>query len=233
MAKRIIEDNDFGKIIINSRINARNISLSIRADGLHLTVPPYTKYTTIHDVVEKYRSQLIPAFEKVKPQELNAGFRIDSECFKLKMEAGKGKNFTLRYDDDEVTLFYPANTDFNDKTVQTTIRNGIVRALKHNAAQMLPPVLETLALRHKLKYRKVKINGARRRWGSCTSAGTINLSCYLLLLPPHLSDYVMLHELAHTVEMNHSPRFWRLLDSLTDGKALTLRKELRNFRLQF
>lgn len=233
MAKRVFEDKDFGKIIVGSRSNARNLSLSVRADGLHVTVPPYTKFSTIIEAVEKYRSQLLPSFERVRPQGITPGFRISAECFRLSLQQGKGKNFTLHYGEDEVTLFYPPETDFGSKTVQTTIRNGIVRALKHNAALMLPPVLEMFAQRHRLTYKKVKINGARRRWGSCTAAGTINLSCYLMLLPPHLSDYVLLHELAHTVEMNHGPRFWRLLDSFTDNKAQTLRKELRNYRLLF
>ena len=77
-----------------------------------------------------------------------------------------------------------------------------------------------MAERFGLTYRKVRITGARSRWGSCTSAKTISLSCYLMLVPSHLIDYVILHELAHTREMNHGPRFWELLDSMTAGQAL-------------
>ena len=52
-----------------------------------------------------------------------------------------------------------------------------------------------------------------------------------MLLPPHLMDYVLLHELAHLKEMNHGTDFWRLLDSMTNGQAKQLRKELRAFKL--
>lgn len=233
MTRRILEDKDFGKIIVGTRSNAHNISLGVRADGLHVTVPPYTKLATIIESVDRYRQQLLPSFERIKPQTIGPDFRIRTECFMLKLLPGRNRNFTLHYEESEVTLFYPANTDFSNKAAQTTIRNGIIRAMKHCAASVLPPILEMFAQRHHLKYKKVKINGARSRWGSCTAAGTINLSCYLMLLPPHLSDYVLLHELAHTVEMNHGPRFWQLLDSLTEGKAMSLRKELRNYRLPF
>lgn len=230
--KRIIYDSEFDRIIIYSRSNARNITMRVKPDGLYVTVPPYTKSAAIQKAIAQYRVVLRESYNKIhRQQQITPDFRIDAECFKLKLAERNSKNFTLHYGASEVTLYYPYGCDFSSKEVQATIKNGIVRALKHNAMQLLPPVLELLAQRFNMKYRKVKVNGARKRWGSCSAAGTINLSCYLILLPPHLSDYVMLHELAHTVEMNHGERFWKLLDDMTDGNALRLRKELRDFNL--
>ena len=105
--------------------------------------------------------------------------------------------------------------------------------MKKVAAEFLPPLLSVWAERFGLTYRKVRITAARSRWGSCTSAKTISLSCYLMLVPSHLIDYVILHELAHTREMNHGPRFWELLDSMTGGRARALRAELRRFNTDF
>ena len=81
--------------------------------------------------------------------------------------------------------------------------------------------------------RRIALRDTTSRWGSCSATGSINLSCYLMLLPPHLMDYVLLHELTHTREMNHGPKFWEILDGLTEGKAHKLRAELRNFRTNF
>lgn len=58
-------------------------------------------------------------------------------------------------------------------------------------------------------YRQVKINGAHGRWGSCSAGGNLNFSWLLILVAPDLIDYVILHELCHTIHMNHSQSFWR------------------------
>lgn len=86
--------------------------------------------------------------------------------------------------------------------------------LKRRAREHLPPRLSALADRHDLDYQRVAVRGQRTRWGSCSSRGTISLNYKLLFLPPVLVDHVLLHELAHTRHLDHSPRFWRLLARL-------------------
>ena len=83
---------------------------------------------------------------------------------------------------------------------------------------------------HNLPYKAVKINNSQGRWGSCSATKSINLSFYLMLLPKHLIDYVLLHELCHTREMNHGDKFWQLLDKLTDNRSQALRAELKNYK---
>ena len=230
---RIIPDKDFDQIIIRTRITARNISMRTKADGLHVTVPPRCLTSKVLAVIEEYRPRLLENWKKAEPQPLGLNFRIDTPCFRLHLESGKLSRFMVRTTEERITILCPPKVDFTQKSVQELLRNAIVRALKKAAQAYLPPLLSELAEHYGFKYKKVKITGSKSRWGSCSAAGSINLSCYLMLLPPHLMDYVLLHELTHTREMNHGPKFWEILDELTEGRAKTLRTELRNFRTSF
>ena len=231
--KRVVPDKDFGQIIIRTRITARNISMRTKPDGLHVTVPPRCLTSKIMAVIEEYRPKLLEKWQKSAEQPLDLNFRIDAPCFRLHLEEGRFSRFTLRINEEDITICCPPRTDFAQKSVQDLLRNAIIRALKKSAQTYLPPLLSELANHYGFKYKKVKITGSKSRWGSCSSTGSINLSCYLMLLPPHLMDYVLLHELTHTKEMNHGPKFWEILNDLTEGKAKTLRAELKQFRTSF
>ena len=231
--KRVIPDPDFGQIIIRTRITARNISMRTKPDGLHVTVPPRNLTTKILAVIEEYRPRLLMNWKKVVPQPMDWDFHLDAPCFRLQLEPSGLKCFTVKSNEEGITLFCPRNVDFSQVPVQELLRNAIIRALKKSAQTYLPPLLDELANRYGFSYKRVKITGSKSRWGSCSAMGSINLSCYLMLLPPHLMDYVLLHELTHTREMNHGPQFWEILNDLTEGKARALRAELKNFRTDF
>lgn len=231
--KRILPDPDFGQIIIRTRINARNISMRTKPDGLHVIVPPYSHANKVLSAIEEFRPRLLENWKKVVPQPLDFNFHIEAPCFRLSLAEGRLSNFMVRTTNEGITILCPPRVDFAQKHVQELLRNAIIRALKKRAQAYLPPLLAELAEHYGFKYKKVKITGSKSRWGSCSTIGNINLSCYLMLLPPHLMDYVLLHELTHTREMNHGPKFWEILDELTEGKAHALRAELRNFRTSF
>ena len=82
------------------------------------------------------------------------------------------------------------------------------RALQARARQELPVRLLELAAIHGLAVRKVSIRNQRLRWGSCGPSGHICLNWRLLLMPPWVRDYVLIHELMHMRRMDHSPCFW-------------------------
>ena len=83
--------------------------------------------------------------------------------------------------------------------------------LKHRAQVHLLPALEKLAAAHDFRYDSAGIRLQHSRWGSCSSRRSITLNSKLLFLPDHLVRYIMVHELCHTVHLNHSASFWSLV----------------------
>ena len=79
---------------------------------------------------------------------------------------------------------------------------------------------------YKVTWKQVSIRNQKTRWGSCSRTGRLSFNYRLLLLPLHLADYVIVHELCHLLELNHSPRFWALV-AKTAPEYQVLRKELR------
>lgn len=98
---------------------------------------------------------------------------------------------------------------------------ALVRLLKPFSREVMARLTERVAARYGFCYRAVRISSARGRWGSCSRRGDIAYTFRIAFLPPELSEYVAVHELAHTVVFDHSPKFWRVVESiLPERKAL-------------
>lgn len=94
----------------------------------------------------------------------------------------------------------------------TNLRPAAEIALRQIAVRELIPRLHELAARHSLTVRRAVIRNQRSRWGSCSRTGAIALNFRLVQMPPSVSDYVLVHELMHIKQQNHSRRYWRLVE---------------------
>ena len=110
-----------------------------------------------------------------------------------------------------------------------------IHALADKALQVIPPRVCQLAARMGVTYGRITIRNQQGRWGSCSSTGNLNFNCLLMLAPAEVLDYVIVHELAHRKEMNHSSAFWAQVEAVlpdyrqrekwlkTQGKVLLAR----------
>ncbi|MEF2767474.1 MAG: SprT family zinc-dependent metalloprotease [Dorea phocaeensis] len=86
-----------------------------------------------------------------------------------------------------------------------------LKVLKMQAEEVFPARAAFYAGKMGISYGRITIRRQKTRWGSCSQSGNLNFNCLLMLAPPGVVDYVVVHELCHRIEMNHSPRFWELV----------------------
>jgi len=134
--------------------------------------------------------------------------------------------------EDGYEMRFPADTDFSSAQVQRQIRMFLTEMLRHEAKLYLPDRVAKLAVDHGLKYNQLSVKNVHTRWGSCSAQNNINLNIHLMRLPEYLSDFVILHELCHTIHKNHGPQFHKLLDSLVGGNEKRFDKELNKYKIQ-
>lgn len=88
------------------------------------------------------------------------------------------------------------------------LTNAEIRELADKALQLLPERAAYFAELMGVTYGRITIRNQKTRWGSCSGKGNLNFNCLLMLTPPEVIDYVLVHELCHRKEMNHSAAFW-------------------------
>ena len=105
-----------------------------------------------------------------------------------------------------------------------------IEELRREAKRVLPAMVERLAQQYGFSYGRVTIRATRSKWGCCTSQNNLSLSLFLMTLPTHLQEFVVLHELCHTVHHNHSAEFHALLNKVTGGREKELNRQLKGIR---
>jgi predicted metal-dependent hydrolase len=190
---------------------ARRIRLSLGTSNQAVLKVPLR--ASVREAIAFLRSQgdwLQRQMQKAPPPQTMA-----AHLAKTLRLSGLGRDFELTLNHTMAKPFYV----YSDKSGEAVFRypageggeaalNQLVREF---AEEVLPPWVRELAQRHQLEVQRVSVRDQGTRWGSCSASGTVSLNWRLVLLPVDLHDYVVLHELAHLTEMNHSTAFWDLL----------------------
>lgn len=226
-------DLDLGIIRVVRNVKARRIIARRHEDFIQLTVP---KNLSLEQIKSSFYN-LKPRIEKLIPKpEVIFGPDSDLITFSFKVKIileGALNTFDSSLESGILKISCPLDTNFLDREIQCIIRHKIEIALRTEAKRVLVEKLDNLARQFGFDYTKVSINKSRGRWGSCSSKRNINLSYFCLFLPEYLIDFIILHELCHTVEMNHGDRFWYLLDKVTGFKAKALTKDLMSVKIRW
>lgn len=124
------------------------------------------------------------------------------------IEAATLRQIQVRVEPELITIFAPAAVRANAHKLELALR----RELMHRAQLDARRLLDEEAARAKLRWTSLSIADPQTQWGSCGPDGAIALSWRLVMAPPPVFRYVVVHELCHLAQMNHSPRFWALVE---------------------
>jgi predicted metal-dependent hydrolase len=192
------------------------LTLSLQ-DGLVVVVPKGFDRGRIPSLLEKKRRWIGNALKRTEEQrQFLQSEPVGVLPVQLALQ-GIGEQWTIEYrprKSSRVTvverpgcrLLVSGNTD-NIESCRVSLR----RWLNRKAHEQIEPWLATLAEKHRFKFGRVIVRSQRTRWGSCSRGGTVSLNLKLLFMPADLVQHVLLHELCHTVHLDHSPKFWALL----------------------
>lgn len=111
------------------------------------------------------------------------------------------------------------NRQCNDALPVKKLSNNDIKKLADKACTCIPERVAHFAPLVGVTYGRITIRNQRTRWGSCSSRGNLNFNCLLMLTPPEVIDYVVVHELCHRKEMNHSQLFWNEVARVLPGYA--------------
>lgn len=205
-----IHDEEFGTITIRKSARATQVKLRVAPDGtLKASMPVYAPLFLLKRLVKNSRVELRRMVEQARPvTEYQDGQQIGKSHTLLVRPAAR---LSVVRSKQQIIVSLPAHKTLAETDVLNAIREVAIAALRVEAKSYLPKRLSYLAMQLGFEYERVRFSHASSRWGSCSSTGTISLNIALMKLPFELIDYVVIHELAHTQEMNHSERFWQLV----------------------
>lgn len=223
----ILHDEEFGDIEIR-RVQGSVLRVKIQTSGkLIAQLPHFTSVREVSKLVEKSRENLRSAIRSMPTKKSYSDRDKIGRSHILRIRTGIRENSDIR----GLEIIVIKNAKTTDSRLETLIKDGVAKALRREAKAYLPRRLKYFQMKYAdrgIKYDRVRFTHAKSRWGSCSTSGTISLNIMLMTLPEELSDYVLLHELNHTIHMDHSQEFWSDLEEICP-RAKAKRKMLREY----
>lgn len=223
-----ITDDEFGIITLTRSAKASHIRIRVGTDGtLRASMPMYAPTLLVKRLLNSSRSEIRRLLEEHRSTSIFTENTSIGKSHSLITRPTAGKECTVVRHGQQIIVSLPEGSSIEETAVQALIRPVVIEALRKEAKAYLPRRLAHLATQHGFSYQKVRFSHAAGRWGSCSSNGTISLNIALMKLPFHLIDYVLIHELSHTAQMNHSGAFWELVERY-DPAYKAHRREIKN-----
>ncbi len=198
---------------IKRSFRARYVRLEVRREtGLTVVVPKSYDLAQLPDLLTKRERWVLgnlarygPAMSPSPRGEVKSGDRIPYLGRELEVVAqpDHGKTASVKLEPKRLVVSLKSASDGLNPVLEWWYRQQAEKLIGRRASE--------LRTRLAVTYSRLSIRGARTRWGSCSHKGNLNFNWRLMMVPPSVIDYVIIHELAHLKELNHTERFWRLV----------------------
>ena len=197
---------------------ARYLSIQVHPPGLvEIVVPTRMPVQEVEAFVSTHATWIRETCEGLSRRHLDPGTGPPSRIRLAALE----REWSVSYNQDPSTRLRVAESETgleifgaNDDVAR---RRALVNWLRRKARAFFVPAVGELALRTGLRPKTIQIRAQRSRWGSCSTNKTLSLNLCLLFQDPELVRYLVVHELCHLRHMNHSPRFWSLVERFSPG----------------
>lgn len=210
-----IYDEEFGTIVIRRNIKSSKVQIKLSSSGtLSASLPKYAPLFLVKRLVKNSRNEIrnLIDLQKSKIKYFN-GMKIGKSHYLL-IKYDEKNIFKVSRDDQKILVHCKEENDLYHPIHNEKIKKSIIEALEIEAKSYIPTRVRYLADKYSFNYSKIRLSKASGRWGSCNNSGTISLNIFLMQLPFELIDYVIIHELAHTKQMNHSHDFWHIVENI-------------------
>lgn len=193
--------------------------------SLRITVPAYTPGFMVKRMVAGSRDDLRALLQMHPTVEISDGQSVGKSHSML---VRRGSITSVKAAGRQIIVTTSSDDDLTDTALISAVRTKVIAALRREAKHHLPMRIKYLSDKHGFEFTALRFTHASSRWGSCNSKKAISLNIALMKLPFELIDYVLVHELAHTVHLNHSKEFWEEVKRV-DPEFQSHRKLLKTF----
>ncbi len=203
-------DIKIDKIIRSDR---KSYSIVIKRDGLVIVrVPNRANKKEIDSVINQKSNWILKKLQDIEKNKKQIHIRkfTTGEIFKC-----LDQDYELILLDDSIHAFRNDGKKlYLNKEFHKQAKQFIINWYKFKAYEYMVPKTQEFAKKLNINYNQIKISNAKTKWGSCSNLKNLNYSWRLIIAPPQVVDYVIVHELSHLLEMNHSKRFWNVVSSI-------------------
>lgn len=214
MASKTIHLPEIGDVVISKRKGQQSIRVTVSGNVAKVTQPAWLPFSA----GEKFAlSRAGWIKDNLKTRVIRAEGDQLSRSRRLHFLRTSLTKISSRVASDTLTILLPANIYPEDQVVQDYIAKKLPETLRRDAEDYLPHRVSQLAEMFGFTYKSVQVKLLKRRWGSCNSKKELVFNLRLMALDQLHIDYVILHELTHTVHMNHGAEFWAHMESVMPG----------------